>query len=119
MHDDIKNRSIVLFHLLIFHLLHLIFIKGSRVSKEKSTPLPKATVKPSISGCTDHIKTVILGKEEKTYIVNRDKLYVVARNLGIENGPLPVENYFKGLKFVDAAFTRHRDKKTVFFSKDK
>ena len=107
--------------MLIFHLLHLIFITGSRVSKKKSTPTPppKVTVKPPTSGCTDHIKAAILGKDQKTYIVNRDKVYVVGTKLGIEKGPLPVENYFKGLKFVDAAFTRHGDKKTVFFSKDK
>ena len=105
---------------------NLRFVTGSKVKKAERTPPPnpetrppKATMRPPEKGCTNRIQAAILGKDKKTYVINRDKVYVLGLNLGIDQGPLPLENYFKGLKFVDAAFRRQIDQKTVLFNKDK
>ena len=61
---------------------------------------------------------MFLGADKKTYVFSKRKLFIFSKSLSIDQGPIAIWKIFKGVKSVDAAFTRH-DGKTVLFSSGK
>ena len=86
--------------------------------KAESTPkLPETSVKPVVGKCFSKITGLFLGNDKRTYMFNRDKLYILKANtLGIEKGPIHVSTLFKGVQKVDAAFKRQTDGATIVLS---
>lgn len=86
-------------------------------------PPTKSTAStPRSKVCTERVGAALLGKDNKIYMMNKDKLYILNREqdgMGIKEGPKPVSDVFDSVTSVDAVFRRPSDKAIVLFHGDK
>ena len=55
--------------------------------------------------CADRVQAIFYDETtENTYVINKNRVYVLEPNLGISFGPIPLENMFGGVERVDAAY---------------
>ena len=102
----IGSFKILLFEEVSFYVL------GKRSVKEPKLPKPGSKV-PLGHKCFRKIGAV-LSLADGVYVFNNDKLYILKNNMLEVKGPVPVSSVFRGVQKVDAAFTRHNGKITLF-----
>lgn len=81
---------------------------ATQTPDDNSRSLPSKT-------CISSFRAVLLDRHtQKTYVINKDKVYILGAELGIENGPIELHTQYRGLYEADAAYVREGGN-AVFF----
>jgi len=86
---------------------------------QTTTSIAPGKTLPPAPACIDEFKAALLHRSTgKTYIINDRFVYILARNLGMESGPIPVNKIFPGMDTVDSLYYNKDGNIVVFSGKD-
>ena len=75
------------------------------VTTQLTEPITRPRPLAQMINCADKGQAIFYDETtENTYVINKNRVYVLGPNLGISFGPIPLENMFRGVGRVDAAY---------------